>query len=64
MAKATTKIEEAGKVRTSLYISEDIMKKVKHITYMDETSQTNFISDALTEAIAKWEKKNGEAVKK
>lgn len=71
MAKANNKKaggaeEQVDKVRTSMYINPELLKKIQFISFMDDgyESQTQFITDALNEAVGKWEKKHGEAVKK
>jgi|GEM_PF-5146035 len=38
----------------------DLLKKVKYIAMMDDTTQTQILQSTLSEYVSKWEKKNGE----
>ena len=64
-SKKNTNQEPAGeKERTSLYLKKEVIKNLKYVAFMSEKTQTDIIDDALTDYIAKWEKKNGLIPKK
>jgi predicted DNA-binding protein len=57
--------QSAGeKERTSLYLKKEVIKNLKYVAFMSEKTQTDIINEALTDYIAKWEKKNGSIPKK
>ena len=45
--------------RTTLIIRPSVIKKMKVMAAMGGTTQTALVDEALTDYIAKWEKKNG-----
>lgn len=55
---------ENEKERTSLYLTRHKIKSLKYVAFMSEKTQTDIIDDALSDYIAKWEKKNGAIPKK
>lgn len=52
------------KEKTALYISTESIKALKYIAFTDDVTRTDIINEALTEYIARWEKKNGLIPKK
>jgi hypothetical protein len=53
-----------GKEKTSLYIQLELLSNLKYIEYKDDRTRTDIVNEALTDYIAKWEKKNGPVPKK
>lgn len=47
------------KERTSLFLKTDMIRSIKYVCFMDEKNQTQVVEEALTDYLAKWEKKNG-----
>lgn len=62
MAKKYSPEEE--KEKTSLFMNKQYMRALKYISFTDERTQAAIINEALSEYIAKWEKKNGPVPKK
>lgn len=62
--KSPKPVATQGKERTSLYLKQGILKNLKYVAFMSEKTQTDIIDEALTDYIAKWEKKNGAIPKK
>lgn len=48
--------------RATFIVSEEIVQKLKYISLMDCRLLKDVVSEALTEAIAKWENENGTIV--
>lgn len=64
MAKGTKKVDDAdgGKEetkRTSFILRSILSKKLNYIKVMDNADITDMVDEALSEFVAKWEKKNG-----
>ncbi len=54
----------SAKEITILYLSTNVLKKIKMIALMEEQNQTETIDQALNEFVERWEKKNGPLPKK
>ncbi len=52
------------KKRVTIYIRESAVKEMKYIAFMDDTSQTDIIDEALKEYVKKWVAKRGPIPKK
>lgn len=50
--------------RATFIVSEEIVQKLKYISLMDCRLLKDVVTEALTEAIAKWEEENGTIVVK
>lgn len=50
--------------KASFNLKPELVKKLRYISLMDETTQTVIIDKLLTDYIEKWEKKNGEIPKR
>ena len=61
MAKSVKKAEpQAGKMRTTFYLSQVATEKLKFVAFMSKKTQTAALDEALTDYFTKWEKKNGQ----
>lgn len=58
MAKSTNPTPQGPK-KSLFNIEEKMKKQIKYIAFTDERTQTDIVSEALVDYIAKWEKKNG-----
>lgn len=56
MAKDPNKITE----KASFNLRPDIIKKLRYVAVVDETTQTDIVDKLLSEYIEKWQKKHGE----
>lgn len=54
MAKEKKPIEKA-----SFNLNPEIIRKLKYVALMDQTTQTAILHKLLTDHVEKWEKKNG-----
>jgi hypothetical protein len=45
--------------RTSFLLEPQVQKKLRYISFQDETDMTAIVAAALHEYFGKWEKKNG-----
>lgn len=59
------KVEDSPdpKERTTVILRTEMIRNIKYIAFTDEKTQTDILDEALTDYVAKWEKKN-EAVPK
>ena len=48
-----------GKEAATFRLQPDLLKKLKYIALMENTTQTDLIEACVTDLITKWEKKNG-----
>lgn len=55
MAKESTE----GTAKASFNIKPELIKKLRYVALMDETTQTDIVDKLLVDFIDKWEKKNG-----
>jgi hypothetical protein len=46
--------------RTTFILNNDLQEKIKAIAYWDRLTIKDVVNSALLEAVAKWQKKNGE----
>lgn len=57
--------KESAKARTNLFIEVDLVKKLDYIANMEfainsrKATRTDIVNEALTDYVAKYEKKNG-----
>lgn len=63
MAKAI-KQPKPDKTRTTIYISDTYLNKIKYLVYLEDTTITDIIDKALTQYFETWEKKHGPIPKK
>jgi hypothetical protein len=56
--KKPAEVEEKTEPQT-FRLRPTLLKKLKYIALMDDTTQTDIVDSSLSEFIAKWEKKNG-----
>jgi hypothetical protein len=55
--KYATDIE---KEKTSLFMPSPLLRAIKFISFTDERTQADLINEAISDFVAKWEKKNGQ----
>jgi hypothetical protein len=55
----TIKAASGSEKATAFRLPSPLLKKLKYISVMEETTQTDLIEKAILEIIAKYEKKNG-----
>jgi hypothetical protein len=57
MAKKT----ETELTKASFNVRPELIKKLKYIALVDDTTQTDIVNNLLSDYVEKWEKKNGPA---
>lgn len=60
ITKSSQEGTKEGETRATFIINETILEKVKDLAYWERVTIKEVVNTALEEAIAKYEKKNGE----
>lgn len=49
-----------NEIRATFIVDQDLIRKIKYISLVDDSLLKNVINDALSEYIGNWERENGE----
>lgn len=53
-------VEPSNEIRATFIVNQDLIKKIKYISLVDDSLLKDVIDNALSEYIANWESENGE----
>ena len=60
ITKSSQEVTKEGETRATFIVKEELLEKLKAIAYWDRMKIKDVIASALEDAVAKYEKKNGE----